>query len=180
MATCASCGSTILFGGVQDGQDRYCNATCSAEAALLRVSDAVSPDDVERTVRQVFDGPCPRCAGPGPVELHVSYRIWSALVMTQWRSIATVGCERCGRRARLGSLAFSLVLGWWGAPWGVLMTPVMVVRNLLGFRRSGGLNQPSEALRRSVRLGLAETLVAQQASLAAPRAPAPGGGQPWG
>ena len=44
----------------------------------------------------------------------------------------------------------------------------------------GTVLQPSEALRRSVRLGLAETLVAQQASLAAPRAPAPGGGQPWG
>ena len=29
----------------------------------------------------------------------------------------------------------SAVCGWWGLPWGVVLTPIQIARNLLGFAR---------------------------------------------
>jgi hypothetical protein len=58
-------------------------------------------------------------------------------------------------KAQLGDTLFSLVLGWWGFPWGLIMTPVQVSRNLAGMFRSSGENGPSPELERAVRITMA-------------------------
>lgn len=162
MARCAYCDTFILFGGNKDGDLRFCNAECQQRGVLKHIADQLPGDQVNAYIQDVHSGLCPRCEGPGPVDVHTSYRVWSALVMTQWHSRPAVCCRRCGVKSKLGSAAYSAVLGWWGFPWGLLMTPVQIVRNIGGLFVSPDPEQPSEKLENILRLHLAAQAAAPQ------------------
>ncbi len=162
MAKCAFCSSTILFGGTRQGEARFCNAKCEQRGVLASVANQLPAHQVDPFVRMVHSGDCPQCGGVGPVDVHVSYRVWSALLMTSWSSRPAMCCKRCGVKKRLGDAAFSLVLGWWGIPWGILITPVQLGRNVVGFFRIPEPSSPSPALERMLRLKLAAQMVDEQ------------------
>lgn len=151
MATCASCGTTILFGGTKVGRATFCNAKCAAKAPLLTRAEALPAGDVQREMHQVRNAPCPQCQGPGPVDVHTSHQVYSLLLVTRWRSQSRVSCRACGRKAQATDLAISLVAGWWGFPWGFIWTPIQVGRNIAGLVGRQGEDAPSEALERIVR-----------------------------
>ena len=155
MAACAYCGTSILFGGSRDGDLRFCNGVCQQKGYVAVVARQVPDDVVAEQVSRVHQGLCPKCGGSGPVDVHTSYRVWSALLMTSWSSRPHVVCRSCGARARLADAAFSLFFGWWGIPWGFVMTPVQLCRNLVGLLRSPDAMRPSQQLSHLVRLHLA-------------------------
>ena len=155
MASCDYCNSMILFGGRRNGDLRFCNEKCEANGALALAARQLPADHVARELAKVHAGQCPKCGGEGPVDVHTSYKVWSALVMTQWSSNPTVCCRGCGTKQRIGDTVYSAVLGWWGFPWGILMTPVQVTRNVAGFFGGPDPSSPSPALEKIVRLHLA-------------------------
>jgi hypothetical protein len=165
MASCAACNTTILFGGVREGEDRFCNTTCHGRGYLLSIARELPPSTVMEHTSAVFHGACPRCQGAGPVEVHTSYTVWSALVLTSWRSEPRMSCRRCGVKAQIGAAAFSLALGWWGFPWGLVMTPVQVTRNIVAMFKRRHVDAPSADLQRAVAMSLASQ-VASRASVA--------------
>jgi hypothetical protein len=162
MASCSYCNTTILFGGKRTGDLRFCDEKCAQKGALALVANQLSPAEVATYIYRVHRGRCPKCSGPGPVDVHTSYRVWSALVMTSWSSRPLVACKSCGTRQKLGDTAFSLFLGWWGFPWGIVMTPVQLVRNIFTLLKASDPNSPSPALEKILRLHLAAQLVEHQ------------------
>jgi hypothetical protein len=162
MAACGSCGTTVLFGGATIGQTRYCNAKCAQRGQILAYSQQLAPDVVHDSVSRVHRGACPRCQGPGPVDVHTSYRVWSALVVTQWQSLTHVACRSCGRKSQIGDGLLSLLLGWWGFPWGLVMTPVQIARNIAGLMKSPSENGPSPKLETAVRVALASNAMSRR------------------
>ena len=116
MARCNYCGTTILFGGARDGEVRYCNARCQQSGRLLAVSNQFPQAQVQEQIWKVHQGACPKCGGSGPVDVHKSYRVWSALVLTQWSSLMQVSCRHCGLKKQMADAGFSLLLGWWDFP----------------------------------------------------------------
>jgi hypothetical protein len=52
---------------------------------------------------------------------------------------------------------FSLACGWWGVPWGPIVTIVQIVRNIVG--KETDPSKPSPQLEKLVRLRLARDLV---------------------
>jgi hypothetical protein len=171
MASCSYCNSTIIFGGLRDGDLRFCNARCQEGGALLRVAAAVPPDIVANRVTEVHQGSCPRCQRPGPVDVHTSHSIWSALVLTSWKSTPQVSCTPCGRKAKIKASLGSVLLGWWGIPWGLLGTPVQVGKNIWGLARPPSPFLPSAQLEKIIRLNLAAELSRPAAGAGAPPAP---------
>jgi hypothetical protein len=155
MAGCAYCGSTIIFGGTQSGGMRFCNAGCQQRGALLALSHQVPDNIVQQQVWSLHQGTCPRCGGSGPVDVHVSYRIWSALLMTSWASRPQLSCRSCGRKSQVADTLYSLFLGWWGLPWGLIMTPVQIFQNLIAMAKPPDPSKPSDQLERIVRLRMA-------------------------
>jgi hypothetical protein len=153
MATCAYCQTFILFGGVQDGEYRFCNATCQQRGFLTAVASRVPPEWLNERLQAVHAGHCPKCHGPGPIDVHTSHTVWSILVMTSWNSTPEVCCRSCGMKAKLGAMLLSGVVGWWGFPWGLIM------RNFVGLVSGPDPNRPSPELVTIVRLGLAAELV---------------------
>jgi len=168
MASCATCGSTILFGGFDDGGVRTCSARCREAGVLVAEAARVPEAVVRERVSATYHGPCPSCGRRGsPIDVHVSHRVYSLLVMTSWSSHPEVSCRACGNRRRLGAFGFSLVFGWWGLPWGLVMTPIQLVRNLAGLLAgTERLGQPSAALERAVRLELAAHALSSRPELA--------------
>ena len=154
MAACGACGTTILFGGVKSGDARFCNDKCYARGYFALAAKQLPPDLIRREAQTVYSGMCPKCQGPGPVDVHTSHQVWSLLVLTSWKSTPQIACRRCGVKRQIGDLLFSLFLGWWGFPWGLIMTPVQITRNLAGMLRSSGTG-PSPDLERIVGLELA-------------------------
>jgi len=172
MPACATCGTLILFGGVRDGSYRFCNKKCHANGFVAATSNALPDELVDCETAKLHAGRCPKCGGPGPVDLYTSHTVMSFLIMTRWASKPEATCRSCARKRQLGALASSAALGWWGIPWGFIITPVQVVRNLAALASSPSPLAPSPALREFVRTVIAAQIVEQ--NLATMR---PAGGQ---
>jgi hypothetical protein len=115
------------------------------------------PDDlVEAAVAEAHAGPCPKCGGEGPVDIHMSHRAWSMLVMTTWSDHPEMCCRSCALKNKLYSIGFTSVLGWWGIPWGLLATPIQIGRNVYGMISGPRADEPSRELRKAVMLGLGQ------------------------
>jgi hypothetical protein len=162
MASCSACGTTILFGGTRDGDLRFCNAQCGQKGFLVRIANQIPPDAIREATTSIYHGTCPKCHGPGPVDVHTSYRVWSALLMTSWQSRPQISCRSCGRKRQASDAVFCLFLGWWGFPWGLLVTPVQVGRNIAGMFSSRGEHAPSKELEQAAGMLMASHAVQQQ------------------
>lgn len=154
MAKCDYCGSTIFFGGVQANGYRFCNQTCQRKGYSLAAINQIPEDYLREQVSTLHRGSCPRCHGNGPVDVYTSHRVWSALMLTSWRSRPHICCRKCGRIEQMKDTLFSLLLGWWGFPWGLIMTPIQVVRNLVGLFTGPDRAKPSDELYRLIQINI--------------------------
>lgn len=161
MSRCTHCGTTILFGGVSEDGQRFCNEKCHQAGGLVLQSQRLPPEMVAEAVAKVVEGNCPVCGGPGPVDVFTSYRVFSAVVVTSWRNTPRVSCRGCATKAQLLSTLYCFFLGWWGIPWGFVMTPIQIVRNLAGLSHGADPSRPSKLLESIVRTRLTSAASAQ-------------------
>jgi len=151
---CGYCNSLIIAGGARMDGATYCDNDCLALGSMVSLSMRLDPDEVARAVDSIFKGSCPECQGTGPVEAYSSHRVWSIGLMTRWTTMPHVCCRKCAIKHGAKGLLFSGVLGWWGIPWGIVMTPVQIARNIAMMVRSRPGDAPSLRLENLVRLGL--------------------------
>jgi len=154
MARCDFCGTAILFGGRKQGDLQFCSVRCQQNSATVALARQLPTGDVQRELQAVHAGLCPKCGGNGPVDVHVRHKVWSAIALTSWSSTPKICCRPCGVRSQLGAALFSAVLGWWGFPWGVLITPLQIGRNVYGMIKGPDPSRPSPMLERSIRLAM--------------------------
>jgi len=166
MATCDYCGSTILFGGKRDANGRFCNQKCQARGGLLAVSKQIPDATVQDQVMKAHQGPCPKCKGSGPVDVHVSHKVWSAVFLTSWSSAPQISCRSCGLKSQAAATAFTLFLGWWGFPWGLIMTPIQIGRNLYGMASPPDPSRPSAQFEKVLRMTMAANAMQARAAAA--------------
>ncbi|MBN3787205.1 hypothetical protein [Burkholderia sp. Ac-20353] len=136
MAECSNCGKTFFFGGRPVDGNRYCGAECAQRHPVLVAAEHLPAARVQHYVDDCRYGPCPICKREdGPVDVHADHRVVSLIVVTNWTTRRHVCCRRCGRKKQAIALLTSAVCGWWGLPWGVVVTPIQIARNLLGLAR---------------------------------------------
>ena len=162
MAKCDYCGSTILMGGVRNGQQRFCNNKCAQSAYILSVSQTIPADVLDRKIEEVWRGNCPKCNGLGPVDVHKSHQVWSIFVLTRYSTKSQVSCRSCATKTQAGALAMSLFFGWWGFPWGLIITPVQVTRNIVDMVNGPHSAEPSPELRKLVKVNIGSQILANQ------------------
>ncbi|MGH7741655.1 MAG: hypothetical protein ACRENS_06490 [Candidatus Eiseniibacteriota bacterium] len=167
MKKCAYCKNTILFGGKREGDLQYCNARCAIRGVMVTRSLNLPHELVASALLALHSGLCPRCHGAGPVDVHSSFRAWSMLIVTTWSTRQHVCCTSCGQRARLLDILFCTLLGWWGFPWGLVITPIQIGRNLFSIAKTPDSSKPSAALESVVRMQLALKQTAERQPLAA-------------
>lgn len=155
MTSCYHCGRLILFGGVKEGNHRFCKPVCRQQSHVEQTLNQYPPEAVAQAVHEVHLGACPRCHGPGPIDAHAAHDVWSAIYLTRWTTRATLSCRKCGTKRQVKALLFSLGFGWWGVPWGLIITPIQLTRNLLGIFRNPVGTGPSPMGVRQIRYMLA-------------------------
>src|SRR5436190_19430454 len=125
MAICYTCAKEFAFGGVKDSGYRFCSDSChAARRSHLAALKLVPQHRADATAQSIRDGRCAKCGGRGKVDFHRSAFVWSALVVTQRRTDVIFGCSGCALKQQALSTAGTLVVGWWGIPWGLVFTPI--------------------------------------------------------
>ncbi len=112
----------------------------------LAVADQGTADYIQNQVLEIHQGPCPRCHKPGPVDIHTAHSIWSVIFMTQWKSQPQLSCRPCGRSEQIKAILLSSLIGWWGFPWGLLITPIQIIKNISGMLDGPKDGEPSKDL----------------------------------
>ena len=169
MAKCNFCDSRIFVGGLRVEDRRFCNQKCLEGARDLALSRSIPAEVVLTRTSQVYNGSCPVCGGRGPVDVHKSYKVWSALFLTSWSTHPVISCRSCARKKQIGHLLFSGVFGWWGFPWGLVLTPVQVTRNLIACVWEPSKGKPSALLENFTRRMIAVEAAQQPRTPALPR-----------
>lgn len=155
MASCTHCGKSILFGGHKLDGRRYCSAACARSHPLHLAADRVPHDVLQRHVTAWRRAACPKCKRQdSPIDLREHHRVHSVILMTQWSTRRSLCCRRCGRRQQLMSTLYCATLGWWGFPWGLLVTPIQIGRNVAALCKSESA-QPSAEFEQIVRRQIA-------------------------
>jgi len=168
MSSCSQCGKSTLFDDRKLDGHHYCSAACAKYHPLVQASDCVPPDVLQRHVAQWRKVACPRCKRQdGTLDVYEHHRVHSMILMTLWSTRRSLCCRRCGRRDQFMSVLYSATLGWWGFPWGLLMTPVQIIRNIAGLCRRAS-EQPSAAFERVVRRQLAHRQLELEAQQSLP------------
>ena len=154
MARCAACGTTIVAGGVREGKLRFCNRKCQRRGGVARLAQAIPDEAVFQAALDIHDGPCPLCRRSSPVDVYKAHYIWSLLVISSLSTRKYLCCRRCATMRQLFAFFGSGIVGWWGFPFGLIGTPVQLIRNLVELgKRPRDL--PSPALIDAARSSLA-------------------------
>lgn len=165
MATCDGCNTTIVFGGVKEGEFIFCKDTCRDDNDLLVRASTIDDINAMGRVMEVRNERCPVCGGRGPLDIHISHRTASYLIASVSKSLPQLSCRSCGQKAKLKSTFSTFFLGWWGFPWGLIMTPVQIARNISGLIRPLDDSKPSRKLMRTIKIELAEMQMMKEADL---------------
>ena len=162
MSQCDYCGKDILFGGISEYDLRFCNKKCRENGDALVLSRSLIPEDiVNKEAQAIHQGLCPKCQGNGPVDVHTSYRVLSALVITHWRTSPNICCRSCGTKSQVCDCIFSFFLGWWSLH-GLFTTPVYVFKNIVGILKGPEELNPSEKLKNLIRGIIAQQMMEEQ------------------
>ena len=165
-----------MFGGKKMGAKSFCSDRCY-KVGLSQQTESIPEDILAPMMAQAHEQNCPKCQGHGPVDIHMSHKIWSMLILTRWYSVPQLSCKSCATKAQIGGLVFSAICGWWGFPWGLVMTPVQIFRNIGGIAGGPDPKTPSPALRDLVSANILNAHRQIQAQQAAEAAAAARGGQ---
>ena len=153
MARCSNCGTTILFGGIKSGDFRFCNDKCYADGQCIMIANQIPNEEVLELAETLHKGSCPKCKiNTGEIDVFTHYRVLSAGFFTQWNNTPQLSCKACGNKSRIYSAFYYFVMGWWGIPWGLIMTPVQIIRNMNGIFNPPDPKIPSEDMKNTVRI----------------------------
>jgi hypothetical protein len=74
--------------------------------------------------------PCPICQNTSELlNGTIVYTVKSFLVFTINESKIIIACSSCLNKKSNQAILSTLLLGWWGVPWGLLKTPLYLYRN---------------------------------------------------
>ncbi len=152
---CPTCSKTILFGGIKEGDKKYCSKICHEKGEITRIAEAFSDQTVEAFSTEIFNGTCPECDSPGPIDVHKSYFVYSFLISTNYRTNENVLCKKCATKKQWSDLIRSFFFGWWGLPFGLIITPIMIVANIIAMFQNPHLKGPTKILNARSRLIMA-------------------------
>ena len=164
MPTCDYCGEHYTFSPIKAGSYLFCSGHCRDNGRVLEVLDTVPPAQLMEYVTNAQNAPCPTCGNAGPVDIRSSFRVYSLLLYTSWKTVNKVECRACSRKRQLQDLGFSLIAGWWGVPFGFVVTPIQIVRNIIALLDNS--TGPSRRFQQVIKIDLARKLLSRPRSSA--------------
>ena len=168
---CDFCGQPVRSSTVEDHGQKFCSIDCLQNARLMEASVDIPEQEILKHATEIRNGPCPACLRQeGGIELRKCYWVWSAVLFTRYGTSPKFCCKKCGTKANLLAIVSCSILGWWGFPFGLLLTPIYIISNVAAMFRKFDKSKPSEELIQTARLQLATALLGQHQHVAPPDA----------
>lgn len=162
MRSCSYCETQFWFGGKADGSARYCNEECFVNGKFLFLANSLPPHLVTEHVNEIRNSKCPVCGKTARLDAYISYKVWSALLITNSSTHTKLSCEMCANKENRTSSIYSFFVGWWGIPWGIIMTPIQIARNIREILSRQSSNSNSPLFERAIKVDLARQLLIEQ------------------
>src|SRR5258706_4353758 len=156
MAICDFCGASHRGEHASVGTLRFCTQSCADRGRILQTLDLFPSSAINSYVENTRSGRCAECGAQAPSNIHKSYRVYSVLIYTSWKTLIHYCCQRCGRGHQGSSIVFSGLFGWWGFPFGILLTPWLIFKNIVEMTHRD--DTASDDLRRIRKIELASRL----------------------
>ena len=88
-------------------------------------------EELERYADKLRTLPCPNC-GQTEQKLNgtIAHSVMSFLIFTTYKAVPFIACPTCLDKKNNSAMISTVLLGWWGIPWGLLKTPVYIYRNI--------------------------------------------------
>lgn len=151
------CGEHYTFGTLKVGSYSFCSGICRDRGHVLEVLDSIRPEQIAEYISNAQHSVCQTCGTGTPIDARPSYRVYSLAFYTTWKTVTKLECRSCARRRQLNDAAFSFFAGWWGVPWGLFVTPVQVIRNVVALLSTDP--GPSRRFQQVIKIDLAHKLM---------------------
>ena len=162
MASCATCNSFIIVGGEKVDEFRFCNKKCLESGGVYIEATKVTDAEIDALAKEIHAGVCPMCEERSGVEIRKSYDIVSFVFYTRHSTHTHICCRVCALKKQSIDFVGSFFLGWWGVPWGLLITPVQLLSNIGAMLFPPNTDEPSKDLRAATRMLIAQQRLDQE------------------
>ena len=122
------------------------------DTGLLRAVEAQNQEkytveQIDYYCQLIRDLDCPACGSTGiRLNATMAMEVMSFLVFTHHSKKLHVACPACLDKANNNALAKSVILGWWGFPWGIVRTIQAITHNVSN-KKTNHLDTPNDILR---------------------------------
>lgn len=164
MAVCDYCNQTFRLFGVYRNGYTCCSGNCADQLRVLKVLDQYPKEEIDQYVEHAHKGPCPQCGNNDRNDIHNSYRVASFLILTRWSTHTHFVSRQCAQREQYKAIGFSFLAGWWGVPFGLILTPVQIIRNIAAIMARPDPSRPSDRMQKVLKLNLARRIASNRLS----------------
>lgn len=169
---CDFCGNSIYFSAIKDEGQKFCSKQCLHNARMLELAIDIPDNLILDNAEAIRNGHCPVCNHQNSInEVRKYYWVWSAVYFTRWGSRNRISCKKCAVKKNFSSIMSSFLLGWWGVPWGIIITPSQIISNLVAILQKNK-QEVSEELIQTAKILLAEKVHHSRINSAQQGAPA--------
>ncbi|MEM7511932.1 MAG: hypothetical protein AAF388_13435 [Bacteroidota bacterium] len=106
------------------------------EVGIKMQEDGISEDELEELKKLIYHSACPDCGEQ--VDLlgsAIVTEVVSAIAFTSYSQNLVIACPKCLRKRKNKALLKTILLGWWGIPFGVFRTIQAVIEFIQGERK---------------------------------------------
>lgn len=163
MTSCATCNTAIIFGGKKEAGLVFCKVACQEDNGFLRFARQIPDEIVAEHAQSIHAGACPVCdQQDDAIDVHYINKVWSLIFFTKWSSEDQISCRSCAVKSLFFATFSSFFVGWWGMPYGLIITPIQLVKNVINICFYTYPETPSQNLEDTVRGRLASHYIESQ------------------
>lgn len=102
----------------------------------------LSEKELNNLKNRIIKLPCPICGqNYKPLKGTLIRKVLSFIVFTSYDKEFIISCKACADKKRKNALILTIILGWWGLPWGIFRTPHAIIHTLIENKKREELSE---------------------------------------
>ncbi|WP_282037323.1 hypothetical protein [Saccharicrinis aurantiacus] len=98
------------------------------EKGIEAQTKEITESEIIEILDKVSGLKCPECGGKSnPLKGSLIRSVKSFIIFTNYKKTPIISCQECANKKRKSALTSTIILGWWGIPWGIIRTPQTII-----------------------------------------------------
>lgn len=128
-------------------------------ALELQSKPTLATDEIDYYCNLLRSLQCPHCETNNKLlNATMVYEVMSFIFITHYQKRVKIGCPDCLDSAIHKAQAKTLVLGWWGIPWGIIRSISAIASNIK-FKKQNHVEEANEVLRNFVQANVGQLVM---------------------